>query len=346
MMDGVVVRLAEDEFITYWMTPYIAYALQKGKYNAVGEDLTGKMFLFQLAGPRSLEILERATGQDHHNIGFMRHQNSRIGHLKFDVLRRGMARTLAYELHGGVEDAIPVYNALLKVGAEFGIRRLGQRAYMMNHTEDGFPQAYYHFTYPWLEDADFMGFLKQMGAAEWWSFVWSNLRGSLGSDVKMRYRTPVELGWTKMIKFDHEFVGRKALEKEVASPKRTMVTLEWNTDDVLDVYASEFRPGETYLAFDNPNHAPGTGLWADQVLQNGTLVGISSGRAHSYNYRKVISLCTIDVAESNLGNELAVVWGEPGKRQKHIRGTVARFPYLNEGRNQDVDVNRIPRIGG
>ena len=34
MMDGVIIRIAEDEVIAYWLNPYMAYALQKGKYNA------------------------------------------------------------------------------------------------------------------------------------------------------------------------------------------------------------------------------------------------------------------------------------------------------------------------
>ena len=41
----------------------------------------------------------------------------------------------------------------------------------------------------------------------------------MGHDYKARYRNPVELGWAGMIKFDHEFVGRDALEKEVANPQ-------------------------------------------------------------------------------------------------------------------------------
>ncbi len=344
MMDGVIVRLAEDEFITYWMSPYIAYALKKGKFNATGEDLTGRVFLFQLAGPRALEILEKATGQDHHDIRFMRHRQSSIQDMKFNVLRMGMAGTLAYELHGKVEDAIPVYRALMEAGADFGLRRLGQRAYMLNHTEDGFPQAYYHFPYPWLDDEGYVDFLKAEGLFQWWSFVWSNLRGSMGQDISLRYRTPVELGWGKMIKFDHDFVGRAALEREVTTPRRAMVTLVWNEDDILDVHASQYRPGEPYLPLDSPNDAPGTGLWADQVLKNGTRVGISSGRAYSFNYRKMLSLASIDVEHANPGNEVVVLWGEAGRRQKQIRAAVDRFPYLNVNRNQDVDVSAIPSL--
>ena len=340
MMDGVLVRTAEDDFITYWMAPYIAYALQKGNYDAVGEDLTGKVYLFQLAGPRSLEILEKASGQDFHDVGFMRTQKGSIRGMEFDVLRMGMAGTLAYELHGKIEDAHAVYSALMEAGAAFGIRRLGHRAYLMNHTEDGFPQAYYHFPYPWQEDA---GFAAVMGGNV--NRIWSSLRGSMGKELAPRYRTVVELGWNKMARFDHDFVGRAAIEAELANPRRKMVTLEWNSADILDIHASQYQPGEHYLPMEEPNHAVGTGLWADRVEKNGKMAGVSSGRAYSYNDRTMISLCSIDVAHSALGTEVEVVWGEPGTRQKHIRATVTRFPYLNENRNQTVDVSAIPRLG-
>ena len=339
MIDGVLVRLAEDDFITYWMDPYISYALEKGNYDAVGESLTGKVFLFQLAGPLSLEILEKATGDDLHDLRFMRQMHTHIKGMEFNVLRMGMAGTLAYELHGKVEDAHAVYNALMEAGAEFNIKRLGQRAYMMNHTEDGFPQAYYHFAYPWNEDK---GFFEAIGGKT--SPMWNNLRGSMGSNLQQRYRTVVELGWDKMVKLDHDFVGREAIEKEITNPTRKMVTLVWNKEDIMEIQASQYELGEHYPPMDEPNHAPGQGLYADIVLKNGKQVGISSGRAYSYNYREMISLCSIDVNESELGNEILVIWGDEGTRQKEVRATIARFPYLNENRNQDVDVSTIPRV--
>jgi glycine cleavage system aminomethyltransferase T len=93
------------------------------------------------------------------------------------------------------------------------------------------------------------------------------------------------------------------------------------------------------------NHEDSTNtLYADQVLKDGKLIGVSSGRAYSYNYRKMISLCSLDVEYGNLGTEVAVLWGNPGSRQKEIRATVSRFPYFNEDRNQTVDVSKIPYI--
>jgi len=326
------------------MAPYIAYALQKGGYEAEGEDLTGRVFLFQVAGPRSLEVLEAASGDCLHDIKFMHHRMSNINGMEVRILRMGMAGTLAYEVHGKVEDARPVYKAILEAGQPFGIRRLGRRSYMLNHSENGFPQAYYHFPYPWSGDEGFAEFMRRNGSG---SRLEVRLAGSMGSDVGERYRNPVELGWGGMIKFDHDFVGRKALEKEVVNPRRKMVTLVWNAEDIIEVYASQFQPGEPYANMDNPNDVDwnvGRTYHADRVLKDGKLVGVSSGREYTYYFREMISLSSIDVEYGTLGTEVVVLWGNPGARQKEIRAKVSRFPYLSENRNQVVDVSAIPCI--
>jgi vanillate/3-O-methylgallate O-demethylase len=127
-----------------------------------------------------------------------------------------------------------------------------------------------------------------------------------------------------------------------------MVTFVWNKEDVIDVYASQFEPGETYPLMDTPNHHPAMGgpvMFADQVLsKDGTLIGISSGRAYSQYYREMISLCSIDVEHGAINNEVIVLWGDPGTHQKKIHAKVSRFPYLNEDRNESVDVSKIPCI--
>jgi glycine cleavage system aminomethyltransferase T len=167
----------------------------------------------------------------------------------------------------------------------------------------------------------------------------------MGTDMSLRYRNPVELGWARTIKFDHDFIGRAALEKLVAEPKRAMVTLVWYKDDMLEVCASQFETDEHYLPL-TPAHfgqAHGAGeLWADKVFVGETQIGISSGRNYSYFYRKMLSLCSIDVAYANDGTEVEVLWGEDNARQKRIKAVVSRFPYLNLERNENVDVNLIP----
>ena len=164
MGDGVLMRLDEDEFISYEMgANYIAYVFGQGTYDAVGEDLTGTNFLYQVVGPSSLEVLEAATGDDLHDIRFAHFRPSSVDGMEVTALRVGMPGTLAYELHGEAENGPAVYRAVLRAGEPFGIRRLGFRAYLMQHTEGGFPQAFNHFPHPWLEDEGFLKYLEKIG---------------------------------------------------------------------------------------------------------------------------------------------------------------------------------------
>ena len=55
--------------------------------------------------------------------------------------------------------------------------------------------------------------------------------------------TPYELGYGPFVKFDHDFIGREALEKIAGKPHRKKVTFAWNADDVVKVFRSMFEPG-------------------------------------------------------------------------------------------------------
>ena len=50
----------------------------------------------------------------------------------------------------------------------------------------------------------------------------------------------------------------------------------------------------------------------------------------------MLSLCTIDVEQSEPGTEVTVVWGNPGKPQKEIRATVAPAPYKTDNRRANL----------
>jgi glycine cleavage system aminomethyltransferase T len=77
---------------------------------------------------------------------------------------------------------------------------------------------------------------------------------------------------------------------------------------------------------------------ADHTLHAGIPVGVSSGTTYSYYFRKMISLCTIDRDCAKIGTDVIVQWGDFGGPIKDIRARVERFPYLSDGRNQDIDV--------
>jgi vanillate/3-O-methylgallate O-demethylase len=333
---AILQRNDEHEYRFFAGQPWPHYKLMSsgGRYDV--EIDPSPAYLFQIAGPTSLETLERATGESLRDIAFLRFREARIDGTTVEVGRIGMSGNLAYELRGPIADGPDIYDAVVKAGADLGIQRLGWRTYLVNHVEGGFPQMNWQF----YSAADLDPGYAAMVAASGFSPP-INVSGSVDpTDTRARLRTPVEVGWTRAVKFDHDFVGRAALEEEVADPKRTIATLRWDPDDVVDIYASLLQPGEEYKTIDLPTSPPwteGMNSHADHLLKDGASIGWSSGTIYSYFYREVLSHACIDVDQAEIGNEVVVQWGDHGGRIKDVRATVERFPYLTDPRNSDVD---------
>lgn len=346
MADGILLRLAEDVFEATCLSPYLEYRASQCDMDVTVESTYGDTFFFQLGGPRSLEIVEAACKEDLHDIGFLQHRMSSIDGMTVRIQRVGMAGSLAYEVHGDFDDSIPVYEALLKAGEPFGLKKLGRHAYWNTHTENGFPQVIIHYPYAVESDPGYLKMLEDTGHPMLFTTAsHCKMSGSMGDDIAARYVNPLEIGWQGAVSFGHDFVGKEALQAIAEAGPRKVVTLEWNADDVVDVWRSGLEPGEPYASMDFPEDYNPTGKYsyhADKVLVDGQLVGTSTGRCHSWYYRKMISMGVIDAAYADEGREVVIVWGEPGGRQKEIRATVARWPYMNEARNEDVDVSDIP----
>ncbi len=309
------------------------YKLRHGRYNAASEE--DDWFNFQVSGPNALYVVEKVAGQSIRDIRFMHFGKIRINGREVVALRQGMAGEIGYELQGPRHYASEIYDAIMEAGREFGIRRLGGRTVYINHLEACFPTIVTDYL-PAIFGSDMEEYLAEFKAAMPTYAATFNLAGSFeADDVSAWYRSPVELGWAKNIKFDHDFIGRKALEAEVAHPKRAMRTLVWDPEDVVDVYASLFRQGKPYQYMEIPRDQRGF-MYADKVLRNGKLVGVATSRGYSYYFRQMLSLCTIDIEYSEPGTAVTVIWGEPGQPQKEIRATVAPAPYKTDSRRADV----------
>lgn len=114
-----------------------------------------------------------------------------------------------------------------------------------------------------------------------------------------------------------------------------MRTLVWNADDVVNVYSSLFGQDTPYDFMELPRDPRGF-MYADKALKGGMLAGISTSRGYSYYFRQMLSLCTIDVENSEPGTDVTVIWGNPGSPQKEIRAKVARAPYKKDNRRADM----------
>ena len=169
--------------------------------------------------------------------------------------------------------------------------------------------------------------------------------GSLGgsfdsSSIADYYVTPYALGYGPFVKFDHEFIGREALEKLSGRPQRKKVTFAWDSQDVVKVFASMFNPGNPYKYIDLPlsNYASAS---YDQVVCGGKTVGLSMFGGYSYNERSALSLGVVD-DNINVGDVLTLSWGEENggtqkttverHKQLDVRVKVSPVPYASSVR--------------
>ncbi|MFJ6303758.1 hypothetical protein, partial [Pseudarthrobacter oxydans] len=340
--EGILARQGEDEFLFNARGPvctWLVYNAEKGQYKA---DLSLKIseFKFQVSGPKSLALLERLTNESLRDIKFMHFREATIAGHQVRFLRQGMAGEIGFELQGPGTIAEDIRAAVIEAGKDFNLRRMGARTAMVNHLEAGFPTVTHDYLPAITGEAERDYYEKYNvpvnddTSPEWYQSFERCLKvkGSFeGEDASAWFRSPVELGWTRNIKFDHDFYGREALEKEVADPQRNIVTLVWNEDDVKDVYDSFFGEGEPYDFMDWPR-GQWFAMYTSTVVDGDRIIGSTTSRGYSYYYRKVLSHGVLDLDHTAPGTEVEVIWGDPGHRQKRIRATVHSYPYKPDNR--------------
>jgi vanillate/3-O-methylgallate O-demethylase len=248
------------------------------------------------------------------------------------ALRHGMAGAPGLEIWGPYEDYDAVREAILEAGHEFGLRQVGSRAYATNTLESGWIPSPLPAVYTGEGMKPFREWLPADGYEASGSIGGSFVSGK----IEDYYLTPYELGYGSYVKFDHDFIGREALERIADEPHRHKVTLEWNADDVTKVLRSMLDPGHrNYKHIDWPlsNYTSAT---YDAVTTGGETVGFSMFSGYTYNDRAMISLAVID-PRFEVGDELALIWGEENggtekttveeHEQTEIRVRVAPVPY-------------------
>ncbi|MER7606175.1 hypothetical protein [Nocardioides sp. NPDC127503] len=332
--EGVLTRLGSEEYVIHGRGGFwAAHHIESTDYDVKVER--DDWFILQVSGPQSIHVLEKVAGRGLRDTGFMRINTITVAGHEIYALRQGMAGEIGFELQGPIAHKAEVYEAILEAGREFGIRKLGGRTAPINHLEACFPTIATDYL-PAIFEPETKDYLKLFSESMPAFAQPAHIAGSYdGKEISEYYRSPVELGWARNIKFDHDFLGREALEEEKANPRRVIRTLVWNADDVLDVQASLFRQGENYPFMDMPRDQRGF-MWADRVTRDGELVGVSTSRGYSYFFREMLSLCTLDVAHSDIGTALTVHWGNPDGPQKEIRATVAPAPYKTDRRRSDL----------
>lgn len=322
--EGVLTRFGAEEFMVHGRGGFwLKFNAERGGYQA--EVTRDDWFVLQVSGPESIKVLQKLDPADALlKTEYMRVAPMTVAGHRIHALRQGMSGELGFELQGPVEWKEDVYSAILDAGREFGIRRMGGRVAPINHLEAGYPTIATDYIPAIFGNAEYLDFfMSSMPPFALPAYIAGSFRGSRIEDY---YRSPVELGWGRIVNGDHEFPGRQALLDEKAKPRRVLRTLVWDADDVADVLASLVRDERHYTFMELPRDQRGF-MWADRVEQDGNPVGVATSRGFSYWFRKTLSLATIDVDAAEIGTPLEVIWGNPGDPEKRIRARVEVAPF-------------------
>jgi vanillate/3-O-methylgallate O-demethylase len=354
--DGVLFHLDRD-YLSFVgrppVTNWLEYHVATGGYDvtftrderalerlARGLPPLHRMYRFQVQGPLAPQVMQKATGRPVPEIKFFNMGEFAINGRQVRALRHGMVGQPGWELFGPWEEGDEIRAAILDAGREFGMRAAGGRTYSSNTIESGWIPS----PLPAVYTGDAMKPYREWLPSNAYESV-TSIGGSFVSDrIEDYYLTPADLGYESLVKFDHDFVGRAALEKNAGRTRRRKMTLIWNADDSERAFGGLFKraDGDAPKYLDFPCAVYSTYPY-DRVTKHGRTVGISTWAGYSFNERAMLSLATIDVAEAVPGNELTLVWGEENggtkkltverHRQIELRVTVAPAPFTSEARD-------------
>ena len=361
--DGILFYLDENKFVFVGRAPtanWIQFHAETGGYDVttvyddrspsrpMGKPVTRVNYRYQIQGPNAEQLIEKLNGGPFPDIKFFNMDYIKIGRRKVRALRHGMAGAPGLEIWGPYEEGEEIRAAIIEAGKEFGLALVGSRAYATNTLESG-----------WIPSplpAVYTG-EKMKAYREWLPASSYEAMGSIGgsfysNNIEDYYLTPHDLGYGHIVKFDHDFIGREALETMDGESHRKKVTLAWNSDDVVQVIRSMFEPGEIYKYIDIPlsNYTSAT---YDRVMSGGKVVGFSMFSGYSYNERSMLSLAVVN-PDIEIGTEVTLVWGEEdGGSQKttverhkqfDIRAIVSPAPYSKVAREAYAEGWRTTQV--
>lgn len=205
--DFTVTRLADDEFLIvgsgmaerFHLRFFKAIPLPEG---TTFESRTKAMCGFNVAGPRSRDLLTRLMNADLSNesFPFMRSARITVAGVNCVAIRMSFTGDLGWELHAAEADQVALYTALLEAGRAFGAGPVGSRALMSLRVEKGY--------------------------------------GSWGRDYSPEY-WPQESGLDGLIKADKDFLNKAAWQAIADKAPREVMTLLEIDADVADASGGE-----------------------------------------------------------------------------------------------------------
>jgi aminomethyltransferase len=289
--DGTITRLGETSFRLTSAEPSLRWL----HMNAVGMEVTvtertEQMAALSLQGPKSRAVLNACCATPLDGLKYFRMAPNVLAGRAVTISRTGYTGDLGYEIWMEVADALPVWDALLAAGNDYGIVPCGILAMDMARVEAGL----------FMLDVDYT-------AA---SHAW----------IPGQKSTPLEmgLGWAVNLDKPGYFVGRRALEREARDgPAWKLVGLEVDWEGLERLYAEAGLPPQI------PAMAVRASL---PILKDGRQVGYASTSTWSPVLKKYIALVHLERPHYEPGTRVSLeVTVEHHRR--HAPATVVALPF-------------------
>lgn len=297
--DGVILRLAPNEFILTAAEPNLAYFEGLiGRLDAGIEEVTDDWAILSVQGPRAAALLGTLT-PDVAGLPYFGLTATKIANVPVTISRTGYTGDLGYEIWIPAADALAVWDAVWATSRGLGVIPFGMTALYMARIEAGLV----------LLDVDFHSS----------RFAWTDADRS----------TPTELGLGWMLRNldsdDRAFIGRDSIEREVREKssrwRLSGLVVDWQDYDRIYGAAGLIPPKD---------HTPVHDEYYvyDEALNQ---LGYATSQMYSPMLQRHIALARVPLERSTPGSrvklELAV-----NHRYEYFDATVARLPLFNPER--------------
>ncbi len=348
--DGILFYVDQNSFNLVGRAPALSWVqyhaatgdfdvtLELDQRTALRQDQSRrKSYRFQVQGPTAMDTIAKVLGKTPPDLKFFNMTTVSIAGREVGALRHGMAGQPGFEFYGPWDDGEAVRQKLIEAGEEFGMKLVGGRAYSSNTLESGWIPSPLPAVY---SGESTRGYREWLPATSY--EAQASIGGSFYSDsIEDYYFTPWDLEYGHILKFDHDFVGREALQKKAHEPKRKKVTLALDNGDVLQCIGTHLFDSNRTKFMDFPSAVYSMHPF-DKVLVDGKPAGVSTWVGYSSNERRMLTLAVLDEEYAEPGTEVTFVWGEEGggsskptvesHAQMEIRAVVSPVPYAEVAR--------------
>lgn len=289
--DGTVSRLADSTFRLTAAEPNLRWLTM----NAAGMDVsitevTDEVAALSFQGPNTRKVLNLVCETPVDELKYFRLMSNKIKSADVILSRTGYTGDLGYEIWMENKDALMVWDALMKAGADHGITPVGILAMDMARVEAGL----------FMLDVDYTS------ATHAW--------------IESQKSSPFELGldWTVALDKSGYFVGRRALEREKREgPAWKLMGLEVNWDGMEKIYKQVGLPPQI----------PGMAVRASLPVWVGNVqVGYASTSSWSPLLKKYIALAHLQRPYYQPGADVRMEITVEHHRQ-HAPAKVVKLPF-------------------